>query len=221
MEKIKFENNPEVQEPQIYKDARLQINMEVYNSQSSQEAVDKLLERLETFFKYIDKELLPEEKINEIKNSFLDCVNIEDKEILAESLFENLKPLLDIKEKHPEKYEEFQAKAMNEHGNFIEINRLLSYGKDDGIIHIHAPAGRSVENKFSLYRQGMRDLAKIVEADPEVTKITATSYIVAEHPELFTIMGFGVHELSPKKKKNISKPIPVLLAVPKLVAKIF
>jgi len=103
---------------------------------------------------------------------------------------------LDIRELHADKFEEAQARYMNESGGFTEINRLLSYEKSGSVIYIHAPAGKTVDNKITLYREGMRRLAEIVEKDPEVEKITTISYLVAEHPGLFTTIGFEVGEVS-------------------------
>lgn len=189
-------------EPEIYKEARTQIEQYINTSQDNHEAIMKISDSLESFFKQIDRELLSDEQIEEIRNSLLNCEKISDPKELANELTDIIKPLLDIKQNEQKKFEEIQARVMNETNGFKEINRLLSYGKDNDVIHIHAPAGKLVDNKFSLYRQGMRDLAKIISEDPEIKIITATSYLVAEHPGLFTLMGFEVRELSEEEKKE-------------------
>ena len=216
MTKESWPTNPQIEKPKpeinnsekekaeqdIRNETRIGIALIVNDSEDTDDAIKQILKRLESFFKHIDKELLPDEKINEIINSVYASKDIEDKEEMIDSITDAFKPLLDIKINNPKAFEDVQAKAMNEAGGFTEINRLLSYGKDNGIIHIHAPAGKSVEGKFSLYRQGMRDLAKIVNKDPEITTITATSHIVSEHPEMFTIMGFSVREMTPEEKQK-------------------
>lgn len=109
---------------------------------------------MELFFKHIDKKILPEEKINEIKTALLTYKNTSEKQQFLDEIMKALKPVLDLREANADKFEEAQARAMNESGGFIEINRLLSYGKSGPIIHIHAPAGETINNKITLYREG-------------------------------------------------------------------
>lgn len=194
------ESNQETQKNQhesdLYKRARAQFSSFFDEFSDPNERINAIIKRIEPFFQHIDKKILPEEKADEIKNALLACENISDKQQFLDEIMEALKPALEIREAHSDKFEEAQARAMNESGGFTEINRLLSYGKHKHIIHIHAPAGETVGNKISLYRDGMKKLAEIVNNDPEIKEITATSYLVASHPGLFTRAGFKVEDVS-------------------------
>jgi len=194
------ESNQETQKNQyesdLYKRARAQFSSFFDEFSDPNERINVIIKRIEPFFQHIDKKILPEEKADEIKNALLACENISDKQQFLDEIMGALKPTLEIREAHADKFEEAQARAMNESGGFTEINRLLSYGKHKHIIHIHAPAGETVGNKISLYRDGMKKLAEIVNNDPEIKEITATSYLVASHPGLFTRAGFKVEDVS-------------------------
>jgi len=194
------ENNQSSQENQqesdLFKQARAQISGFFDQYDNQQERIKAIQNRVESFFEHIDKKILPEEKVNEIRLAISACERTSDKQQFLDAIMTALKPVLDIKEKHADKFEEAQARAMNVLGGFTEINRLLSYGKSGPIIHIHAPAGEAVGNKITLYREGMRKLAELVESDPEIKEITATSHLVAAHPGIFTKSGFKVNELS-------------------------
>lgn len=190
------EQENQQKESDLYKRARAQFSSFFDEFSDPNERISAIIKRIEPFFQHIDKKILPEEKADEIKNALLACENISDKQQFLDGIMEALKPALEIREAHADKFEEAQARAMNESGGFTEINRLLSYGKSGPIIHIHAPAGESVGNKISLYRDGMKKLAEIVNNDPEIKEITATSYLVASHPGLFTRAGFKVEDVS-------------------------
>jgi hypothetical protein len=158
--------------------------------------MEEILKKIKPFFKHIDKKILPAEKADEIIAALSACENLSDKQQFLDKIMEALRPVLDIRQAHADEFEDAQARAMNEAGGFTEINRLLSYGKYKHIIHMHAPAGETVGNKITLYRDGMRKLAEIINNDPEIKEITATSPLVAAHPGLFTRAGFKVEEVS-------------------------
>lgn len=184
------------QESDLYKRARSQFSAFFDEFDNPQERMSAILKRIEPFFQHIDKKILPDEKASEIKLALQACENVLDKQQFLSEIMTTLKPALDIREAHADKFEEAQARAMNELGGFVEINRLLSYGKSGPIIHIHAPAGETVGNKITLYREGLRKLAKIINEDPEIKKVTATSPLVAAHPGLFTRAGFKVDDVT-------------------------
>ncbi|PIR47828.1 hypothetical protein COV06_00280 [Candidatus Uhrbacteria bacterium CG10_big_fil_rev_8_21_14_0_10_50_16] len=71
----------------------------------------------------------------------------------------------------------------------------MTYGRSGPEIHLHASQGKTVENKLSLYRDEMRKLAQIVDKDPEVRIVSATSALVAEHPGLFVRAGFTLEDV--------------------------
>ncbi len=138
--------NPETrknqEESELYKNARSQFGSFFDEFSNSKERIDAILERIEPFFQYIDKEIFPEEKARKIKTDLLECKNISDKQHFLDKVMDILEPAIQIKEAHEDKFEEAQAHAMNEAGGFIEINRLLSYGKHKNIIHNTCASGQ-------------------------------------------------------------------------------
>lgn len=77
---------------------------------------------------------------------------------------------------------------------FTPINDVLSYGIDADVVHIHAEQQDSLGlvKKLHLFREGLGGLAQIIKEHPEVSTITATSWIIAENPELIKKFGFTV-----------------------------
>lgn len=182
-------------ESEAHKSAREQLSSFFDEHTDPKERTSAILKRIEPFFKYTDKKILPEKMIDEMKSALLACEDISDKQKYLDTVMGALKPILDMREARPNAFEEAQARAMNKEMGFTEINRLLSYGKSGSTVHIHAPAGETVRNKITLYREGLRTLAEIIASDPEIKEVTATSSLVAEHPKLFTRAGFEVGEV--------------------------
>jgi hypothetical protein len=191
--------SPEVsQETKPIKMVRIELDNIFDNFNDPTKRTAEIVDRIGPFFRHIDKGIFPNEKIEEIKSALRSCENISDKKEFLDKVIEILKSIFDIKKTHNIAFEEARMNAMNETGGYIEINRLLSYGKSGLIIHIHATPGESVGNKISLYREGMRKLAEIVNDDPEIKQVTATSFLVEEHPKLFETAGFEVDGIAAK-----------------------
>jgi hypothetical protein len=179
-------------EAEPMKNVRIELGSLFDNYYDPAQRTVEIIDKIEPFFRHIDKAIFSVEKIEEIKDALRSCENILNKKEFLDKVIEILKPIFDVKESHIGAFEEAQMNAMNETGKYNEINRLLSYGKSGSIIHIHAAPGKSVGNKIALYREGMIKLAEIVNDDPEVKQITATSFLVEEHPGLFETAGFTV-----------------------------
>lgn len=187
--------------PDIFAQARTRLDAISQAHENPEDRLKEIMKKINPFLELIDRDLINEEKISSIKNDLSALSLISDSAEFTDILMKIIEPLLKLKEDNAEKFEEAQAKAMNRAGNFIEINRPLSYGKLYNNIHIHAPAGESVDNKLSLYRDGLKKLAKIIVNDTEVKTVSATSHLVASHPGLFTKMGFTVKKISDEEKK--------------------
>ena len=89
-----------------------------------------------------------------------------------------------------------ERKAFIEKGNYVAINEILSYGIDKGDLHIHlAPTNDlGLGEKMLLIKDGFKKLAIIVQNNPKVEEISATSWIVAKNPELLQKMGFKIDD---------------------------
>ncbi len=198
----KWFSSKKEREKNLYERARESLETIFDESQDNKERIERLLKKLEIFSRNMDEEILSKEEVDRINSALLECEDISDKKQFLDKVMVILKPILEIKERHPDKVEEAQTQSINEEGGYMELNRLVSYGRSGNIVHIHASPGRTVENKITLYRQAMKDLARIVDDDPGIEEIIATSHIVAEHPGIFTRAGFKVGELSDELKRR-------------------
>lgn len=160
-----------------------------------QERIIQVLTRVQAFIDNMGQDIISTDTAQKIYDELQTCDHIQNSEEFIHAIIKILAPLLDLRILYAAKFEKAQAQSMNETEGFTEINRLLSYDKSGSTIHIHAPVGYTVENKLSLYRTGFHELAKIIDADPEIKDITATSPIVAKHHTLFTLMGFHISDV--------------------------
>jgi len=104
-----------------------------------------------------------------------------------------LKPVTALKMNDPENFEKIVTAGIpTEKDEFVPLNEILSYGRGKDYVHIHllppGKVGLAALVKGSL--DGLRELARIVREDETIKEITATSWIVAEHPKLLERMGF-------------------------------
>lgn len=170
--------------------------------------IKRMIDGIEIFAKSaqdIDAELLIGSDIEAMKLALLDCAKIKDQEHFLDAVMKIVNPIVDIKEHHKDKFEEVEARVMNEASNLTPINRLVSYGKSGDEIHIHHTPGTTVENKLRLYKEALAKLAEIVDKDPEIKKITAASWIVAKNPRMFTGAGFTVEDSNEYHKGNLDE----------------
>jgi hypothetical protein len=170
--------------------------------QNPEERINAILERMDAFFKHLKKDLISEEQIKIMRENVESLVNIEEIDGFTKEVLKILDPIIKTWGEYAKEFEEAQARSMNETHKFVEINRLLSYGKSGSIIHIHAPHGSTVENKITLYREGLRKLAEIVNLDSEVKEINATSKLVDDHPSLFERAGFNIIDIPEDLKRE-------------------
>ena len=89
-------------------------------------------------------------------------------------------------------FESLNSLKKNKNREFTAINELLSYGKDEDLIHIHVVPDQKVENFMTSFRSGMERLAEMIDADKSIKEVTATSWIVAKHPKILERAGFVV-----------------------------
>ncbi|PIX61905.1 hypothetical protein CO057_02140 [Candidatus Uhrbacteria bacterium CG_4_9_14_0_2_um_filter_41_50] len=110
-----------------------------------------------------------------------------------------LNNILDFFAKHvdPDKFEAVERKKFVERGNFIPLNEILSFGADDGVAHIHLAPARAIapEKRMQLLNGGLRELALRMNTDEqlsEISRVKATSWIVAKMPSIIESLGFHI-----------------------------
>lgn len=196
-----FFSTPEKKKKTIRERARdklLQMSKKIRDPHRRSEEILKIFDPV--FYKISQKNVLPCEIIEEMRLRIDRCAGIKDVNQFVDRVMSELEPVFSLSK---ETIEEVQTDVMIEQGGFVPLNRLMSYGTTGSEIHIHASFGESVEGKLALYRDGMRKLAAIVNGDPNIQEITATSWIVAEYPNIFTRWGFDVKNISLKERKQL------------------
>lgn len=176
------------------------------DNQDSREAARVLLEKISLVLDDLAKNgFLEEEKIERIKKELKECSSAENKEEFIERALSATWPVADLGKSNPQLFEKIRRSAFVREGGFIPVNEILSYGVYEGIMHIHlAPAEQmgTSEKLFNL-KDGLKGLAEVVKKDESVKIITATSWIVTEHPKLLERFGFIVEgEIDEETKKK-------------------
>lgn len=154
------------------------------------------------FMSHFDETVLSSAAIDAVLADVRACEDIRDRDGFVEAVVRAVRPVMELRKTHPGLFEDAEAVRMNEGSDFIPLNRLVSYGKTGEIIHIHHVPGKTVSGKRTLYLDAMEKLAVIVSQDPEVKLITATSWIVAEHPKMFELSGFDIGDVSKEVREN-------------------
>ena len=143
----------------------------------------------------------------EIRRSLEECSTIQEREMFVGAIMSSLAPLIELKRNNPRTYEEIEAEVFVKQGGFIKLNRMLSYGysgEEDEFIHIHLAPSRTLgpKEKITFTIDGFNKLAKTVKENEKIKGITASSNIVAEHPETMERLGFIVlGEIDEKTKQ--------------------
>lgn len=203
---MKFESSPKaaenVEQSKFYADAKKQLQDLCLVHHNPADRVAILLNKTRLLLSHIDSGLLSEDQAQTVYDGIEACSAIDDQEVFITSLLDVLKPLIDLQTTNFSELEGAKIEAINEAHGWNKLNQLLSYGKSGPVVHLHVPAGESVLNKREQYYEGLAKLAKIVEADPEIQWIEETSFIVAEHPGLFTRDNFTISEVSQEFKQQ-------------------
>lgn len=172
--------------------------------------INSLKNEVSNYLKFFG-ELIPLEKQKTILAEIDDCRQISDKDILVDKILAILKPLVEFQHQNLKFYEKARRKsfAVDNGEKFIPIegtDDILQYGMGDNRIHLHLAPMRtlSIGEKLRFIKetlpQAMRNLAVILQANPQIKLITATSYIVAANPEMFTDR-IGFTKIGPMKKE--------------------
>ena len=117
-----------------------------------------------------------------------------DEDTFVDQALAVMQPIRRFQQEHPD----IARRIMLERKNFTALNEVLSYGltEDGERVHIHLSPATNQPRLRSLVFDGLRELARQIREQPEKFKkleaITATSWIVAEHPEAMQRLGFSV-----------------------------
>ncbi|MDO8639773.1 MAG: hypothetical protein Q7R53_02500 [bacterium] len=91
--------------------------------------------------------------------------------------------------------------GLMEHKNNRAVNELLYYtlfpGKKELILNIHNAVSLSTRDKLILFKNGLKEIAKRMQTDPELAQIETIkgrSWIIEDYPKLVNKMGFITDE---------------------------
>lgn len=164
--------------------------------------INAILTGLEPLFIRLDRKIISEETLNTMKQAIHKCETISEQQAFTDSVIVALQPILSPNENRAAAVEETMTDAMNDHGNFTKVNRLISYNRDKDTLHLHHAHGSTVQNKRELYTDALEKLAAIVHQDPSIKKIEGTSWIVAAMPRTIQRVGFTVTDIDDERKKR-------------------
>lgn len=181
---------PQVKTEQEKLRKELGIFFDTYKSE--EERLNGFLLRIGIFIK---EGILDKEKFTlELK----ECSKIVDKEEFINRTLIVLEPILEIRKKKPRLVEKLHAESFLEQGKFIKLNEVLSYGVYKDIAHIHLAPSKELlreigkEKYLSLISDGLKKLAKIVEGNETILRITTTSPVVKDNPRRMAQFGFFI-----------------------------
>ncbi|MFC1656585.1 hypothetical protein ACFL14_01285 [Patescibacteria group bacterium] len=94
------------------------------------------------------------------------------------------------------------SENQEQESEFTPLNELISYGQTDSNAHIHLIPGTKAEISRDLYTDALHKLAEVIEQNPDIDTVSATSWIVARHPRLFEKQGFQIDDISDEFKSQ-------------------
>lgn len=159
---------------------RTKIGVLFDSYETGQERINDLNEQIDRLDFLENKEIM--------KKELEKCVVLKTKKDFVEQVAAIIKPFIDLKIENPELF-------VREPGNdrkFIEINKLLSYEISGNLIRIHVVPEEKADRGLHKFKEGLQDLARLVDENKEIEIIEATSWIVAKHPKLLEKLGFIV-----------------------------
>ncbi len=165
----------------------------IKEGKSREELISRLKSRIVDFSKHRSLDL---ERILLDLDALIE--GAENDSVFAKKVVEVLNPLIELKFSNPKVFasalEAISRENFIKRGGFEPLNQLLSFdvGPDGKYFNIHIAPNKETENKLELLKDGLHRLAEKVEADGKIERVEATSWIVAEHPNLLMRMGFEI-----------------------------
>jgi hypothetical protein len=162
---------------------------------------------------------IPDEKVKFDKNKVIEGlranIGIKDKaEFISKSL-KALEPLVEFMKKYPKEFEDLEREISLNNDGHIKLSEVLfadSSKEEINEISIHLPPSmelieeKGMENFRNEIEKGLKKLTEIVNNNPDITIIKATSWIVARTPRIVEDLGFTIEgDLSEEEKKKSSE----------------
>lgn len=211
--------NKKMEEQALVEATKTEIGKIFDSNNDSAQRADALVEKVQPALTvYSELGLISEADITEVLSELRECTNTLERDEFISRVADLIRPLLEIRLSHAPEIEKVQRKLFVENSDFLSLNEILFYGTDQGVVHIHlAPAKTlSFNERKRLVNEGLEKLAHIVREDENIKEIVATSWIIAQAPEIIEKLGFTVKgEIDPetKAKHFVDEDRPVGKAV--------
>lgn len=159
----------------------------------AEERATELAKRLE---RLLDNERLTEEiskvtDITTLRERVLACARLNNVEEFSKTLLSALGPIYQLQQKNPALFRGFRRDPRVE---FAPLNEMVSYGITGDDLHFHVSDATTLplSKKLALLKDGLVRLAGVLKNNQDIKVVSATSWIVAEHPDLLMKMGFTI-----------------------------
>ncbi|MFZ4631916.1 MAG: hypothetical protein ACOYL8_01755 [Patescibacteria group bacterium] len=170
------------------------------------ERLAKFNEGLGKVLVMLDEDEIGQEIINEIKEEMERICLLNNKTEFIERGINSLKPIIDWQRENRGLFEIKEREAFINNNNYIPLNEMLAYGRDKDSIHIHVAPSTTLDigTKFSLLKNGFRNLQEVLRNDESILEVTATSWIVATESGRGILEKFGFTIKDEKSIKDMA-----------------
>lgn len=146
---------------------------------------------------------------DQMKINLLNCSKLNNKNEFVDKVMETITPLITFLIDNPdlekrlvdERPLNLRRKIFNDFNKYEQIGQYISYGITGRTLHIHLPdasdliKGKSRSILFSEMENDFNNLAEILNNHKEIKEVTASSWIVANNPNILEKLGFVIdHE---------------------------
>lgn len=144
----------------------------------------------------------------EYDNKFNQIVNNFNVNTAVKELWDLVKEITNVLRERLPEAEVVEREEWKNMFRIKEVNKLVGYNDPEEsmshLLNIHILPNRTtpIREKLTLFKEGFRGLAQIVNSDKDIKKIVGDSWIALEKPELVKEMGFKVeHDLKDEFKR--------------------
>lgn len=219
MEKISFNFNKissnskeKVNEKETRKELSDKISSIFDRNSNGEDRIKEIFERWDCYLN--NSEIFHNQNI---KDDILSLKNINNKEYFVKELMKISEPIFLFIKNNPQEATKIIGsrdkniirKYWNLDNNYKYAGTFISYGIDKNTLHIHLPPSEDLikDKGIGYFRReilnDLKKLAEIIKENEEVKKITATSWIVKDHPEIFKKLGFSIGTEDKKDRKYL------------------
>lgn len=160
------------------------------NNPTPEERMAKFRQNIGGFVKSAGEHL----DVAALEQALQQCAETTTEEAFIERGLTAVQPIIALQIDRPD----LARKAFYERHEFTPLSESLSFGvtEDGYVAHIHLAPATDIANLREDVTEGLHKLASLIRENPEqykaLERITATSWIVTEHPRVLERLGFTI-----------------------------